>query len=207
MEEAIECGSGVDETHKGGDTPLMIAAMGGHNAMVRFLIKNGANTELRNKGGATALMRASARGRYETCRKYTCNKNTLLSSVLLLVLICIVRVDDDVTAFDVSCLVAIDRRNTRQLTIDIVFYLHTLHVTNFVCNTPGILIDEGNADAEAKDNQGHSVIMHAHLGHHESTERHLRKHLDERRRLQKKKEEEARNAAVSSGETVKSTEL
>ena len=46
----------------------MIAAMGGHTSMVRLLLKNGANTELRNKGGATALMRAAARGRYEMCK-------------------------------------------------------------------------------------------------------------------------------------------
>ena len=45
-----------------------------------------------------------------------------------------------------------------------------------------LLIKMGNADVEAKDNHGDSVIMHAHLGHHEMTERHLREHIDRRRR-------------------------
>jgi hypothetical protein len=132
MKEALECGKKAElepwnEQHTAaGDTPLMIAAMGGHNYLVRMLLEHGADPEIRNKGGTTALMRASARGRYETCR---------------------------------------------------------------------ILIDEGGADAEAKDNHGHSVIMHAHIGHHEATERHLRRHIDERRRL---KETEETTTAKSS---------
>ena len=116
LQAAIDCGVEVDETHKGGDTPLIIAAMGGHNAMVRLLLKNNAKTEHRNKGGNTALMRAAARGRYETCR---------------------------------------------------------------------ILLDEGGADADAIDSHGNTAIMHAHIGHHESTERHLRKHIDEMRAKRK----------------------
>jgi len=61
-----------------------------------------------------------------------------------------------------------------------------------------LLIDEGGADAEAKDHHGHSVIMHAHIGHHESTERHLRKHIDERRLLKKEQEAQATSEVKSS---------
>ncbi len=104
--------------------------MSGNQAMVKLLLKRGADTEARNNGGHTALMRASARGRYETCK---------------------------------------------------------------------ILIDKGNADVHATDNNGDSVIMHAHLGHHEQTERHLNAHIKKReRRLEEEsKAKESTDAKVS----------
>ena len=98
--------------------------------MVRMLLSRGADTEERNNGGHTALLRASARGRYETCK---------------------------------------------------------------------ILIDEGNADVHATDNNGDSVIMHAHLGHHEKTERHLNAHIKKREKLleEESKTKEAAEAKTS----------
>jgi ankyrin repeat protein len=104
--------------------------MSGNQAMVKLLLERGADTEVRNNGGHTALMRASARGRYETCK---------------------------------------------------------------------ILIDDGNADVHATDNNGDSVIMHAHLGHHEQTERHLNAHIKKReKRLEEEiKAKEATDAKAS----------
>jgi uncharacterized protein len=66
-----------------------------------------------------------------------------------------------------------------------------------------ILLDEGKADPEAKDNHGHEVIMHAHIGHHEVVERHLRKHIDDMRARKQLTEESLKETA----DEVKTTEL
>ena len=66
-----------------------------------------------------------------------------------------------------------------------------------------ILIDIGNADVHATDNNGDSVVQHAHLGHHEETERHLSAHIKKREiRLQ----EESKKAKEASG-SAKDAEL
>jgi hypothetical protein len=60
----LDEGGGVDarcaEHH--GVTLLMAAANGGHEAMVRMLLRRGASVNLRNSGGSTALMGAAANG-------------------------------------------------------------------------------------------------------------------------------------------------
>ena len=48
----------LDETHDGGDTALMVAAEGGHAEIVEMLLKAGANVNITDIGGGTAITRA-----------------------------------------------------------------------------------------------------------------------------------------------------
>jgi len=48
----------LDETHDGGDTALMVAAEGGHAEIVEMLLKAGANVNITDIGGETAITRA-----------------------------------------------------------------------------------------------------------------------------------------------------
>ncbi|EJT69010.1 hypothetical protein GGTG_13407 [Gaeumannomyces tritici R3-111a-1] len=68
---------GVDKKSKGvdieskdsdGDTPLSLAAIRGHEAVVRLLLENGADQEARNRNGSTPLLWAAARGREAVVR-------------------------------------------------------------------------------------------------------------------------------------------
>ncbi len=55
-------GSQIDVPDKHGDTPLMIAAAGGHEDMARYLLKRRAIPNRKNNIGRTALMMAAADG-------------------------------------------------------------------------------------------------------------------------------------------------
>ena len=48
----------LDETNDGGDTALMVAAEGGHAEIVEMLLKAGANVNITDIGGETAITRA-----------------------------------------------------------------------------------------------------------------------------------------------------
>jgi len=48
----------LDETNDGGDTALMVAAEGGHAEIVEMLLKAGANVNITDIGGGTAITRA-----------------------------------------------------------------------------------------------------------------------------------------------------
>ena len=48
----------LDETNDGGDTALMVAAEGGHTEIVEMLLKAGANVNITDIGGETAITRA-----------------------------------------------------------------------------------------------------------------------------------------------------
>jgi len=49
----------VDGTDDEGNTALMLAAAGGHEPLVRFLLRKGASVDLRNQHGWTPLMQAA----------------------------------------------------------------------------------------------------------------------------------------------------
>ena len=69
LSEAFIAEKGVDATiGQYGYTMLMLAAHGGHKEIVKLLIDNKANPNIKNNGGETALMHAAVKGRTEVVK-------------------------------------------------------------------------------------------------------------------------------------------
>jgi len=65
--EALKNGADINyQSNTGGSTPLIVAAFSGRVVMVQFLLSQGANPNLKNKWGRTALEEARARTHLDT---------------------------------------------------------------------------------------------------------------------------------------------
>ena len=56
----IEYGANVNQVSSAGQTPLILAAVGGHGALARVLLESGADPRAVNRHGQTALDIATA---------------------------------------------------------------------------------------------------------------------------------------------------
>jgi ankyrin repeat protein len=68
MSELLEGGASVSQIDGLGNNALHWAASGGHVAAVQLAIKAGCDVNLQNKGGDTALHKASWRNHPEACQ-------------------------------------------------------------------------------------------------------------------------------------------
>lgn len=74
----IERGSEINAADIFGNTALTYAAMGGHAAVLEFLLQNGADVQIKNKRGHDCLELAEARGHEQTVSILRCAKLLLL---------------------------------------------------------------------------------------------------------------------------------
>ncbi len=56
LEKALKVNGGINKTDQEGDTPLMLAALYGNAATLKWMLKKGADPNGKNKDGETALM-------------------------------------------------------------------------------------------------------------------------------------------------------
>ena len=75
----LKNGADVNQQDKDGNTPLIMAAMGGRGDMMNWLIyEDGVNVNHQNKQGKTALMSLMGRGFYENDWDWVCDVTEML---------------------------------------------------------------------------------------------------------------------------------